>query len=79
MAQSTRSRRALKALGSGGSANIVPVVSPALPRATLAPTLSRAAKARLRWFDYAHTHPPHRDVSALWHRPFHVLQVEEAV
>ncbi len=58
MAQSTRTRGVLNALRSGGSANLVPAVTPALPRATTAPTLSHEAKRRLRWFDYARTHPP---------------------
>lgn len=58
MAQSTRSRRALKVLGTGGSANIVPAVSPPLRRAAPAPMLSHAAKRRLKWFDYTQTHTP---------------------
>ncbi len=56
MPQSTRSRRALKRLGSSGSADLfsaLPVPARSLPAA---PTLSREAKKRLAWFDYAHTH-----------------------
>ena len=58
MSQSTRSRHLLKAVGSGGSANIAPVVSPPLRRAAAALTLSHAAKRRLKWFDYAQSHTP---------------------
>jgi putative transposase len=60
MPQSTRSRRALKRLGSGGSANLFSArrVHPrALPAA---PALSREAKKRLPWFDYARTHSSSR-------------------
>lgn len=56
MSQSTRSRRALTHLGSGGSANLcsaLPVPARTLPAA---PTLSREAKKRLAWFTYARTH-----------------------
>lgn len=56
MSQSTRSRHALKSLGSGGSANLfaaLPVPARSLPAA---PALSREAKKRLAWFDYAQTH-----------------------
>jgi putative transposase len=56
MIQSTRSRHALKQLGSGGSANLfsaLPVPARSLPAA---PALSREAKKRLAWFDYARTH-----------------------
>lgn len=56
MSQSTRSRHRLKALGSGGSANLssaLPVSARSLPAA---PALSREAKKRLAWFDDARTH-----------------------
>ena len=56
MSQSTRSRHALTSLGSGGSANLFsarPVSARFLPAA---PALSREAKKRLAWFDYAQTH-----------------------
>jgi putative transposase len=55
MRQSTRSRRALKALGSGSADlfSALPVPARSLPAP---PTLSREAKKRLAWFDYARTH-----------------------
>lgn len=56
MSQSTRTRGLLKAVGSGGSVHLAPAVTPALRRATTAPTLSRKARVRLKWFDYAKTH-----------------------
>lgn len=56
MSQSTRSRRVLKALGSGGSATLfsaLPAPARSLPAA---PALSREARKRLAWFDYARSH-----------------------
>jgi putative transposase len=56
MIQSSRSRRALKQLGSGSSANLfsfLPVPARSLPAA---PTLTREAKKRLAWFTYAQTY-----------------------
>jgi len=55
MAQSTRSRRALKRLGSGSSANLFSAL-PIARSLPAAPTLSREGKKRLAWFDYARTH-----------------------
>lgn len=56
MPQSTRSRRALKRLGSGGSADFFSPLPAPVYRLPAAPTLSREAKKRLAWFDYARTH-----------------------
>lgn len=55
MSQSTRSRHLLKAVGSGGSVRIVSAL-PAASRVRVTPVLSRTAKRRLKWFDYAKSH-----------------------
>lgn len=56
MRQSTRSRHALNRLGSGGSADVFSAL-PVPARALLtAASLSREARKRLAWFDYARTH-----------------------
>lgn len=56
MAQSTRSRYLLQAVGSGGSVRIVFALPPAARRVSTPPVLSAKAKLRLKWFDYAQTH-----------------------
>ena len=56
MFQSTRSRHLLKAVGSGGSVQLVFALPPAAYRVQVSPVLSRKAKTRLTWFDYAKTH-----------------------
>ncbi len=56
MSQSTRSRHALKRLGSGSSANIFAALPVPRHRLPAAPALSREAKKRLAWFDDAQTH-----------------------
>jgi len=56
MSQSTRSRAALNSLGSGGSATLFSALPAPLHHLPAAPTLSREAKKRLAWFDYAQNH-----------------------
>lgn len=56
MSQSTRSRHALKRLGSGGSANLFAPLPVPRHRLPAAPALSREAKKRLTWFTYAQSH-----------------------
>lgn len=58
MSQSTRKRRLLTAVGSGGSVRIVSGLPPAARRVRVSPVLSSEAKRRLKWFDYAKTHTP---------------------
>jgi transposase InsO family protein len=57
MRQSTRSsRRALKAVGSGSSVDLLSALPVGVGRLLHAHTLSKAAKQRLRWLDYRKTH-----------------------
>ena len=55
MSQSTRSHRALKRLGSGGSAMLFSTLVVPARSLPAAPMLPRAARKRLAWFDYVQT------------------------
>ncbi len=56
MHRSARTRSLLKAVGSGGSVRIVSALPPAAHRVRVSPVLSRKARTRLTWFDYAKGH-----------------------
>ena len=56
MVKSTRSRRALKVLGSGASVTLFHAPVAGARRLVASPVWSREAKRRLKWFDGAHTH-----------------------
>jgi len=53
ISQSPRTRHLLKAVGSGGSVQIVSALPATGSRVRVSPVLSRKAKTRLKWSDYA--------------------------
>jgi len=53
MSQSPRTRHLLKAVGSGSSVQIVSALPATASRVRVSRVLSRKAKTRLKWFDYA--------------------------